>query len=100
MSGVDPAFITQADWKAVSELLRPIWMILGSGLGLAFSLLLAHGAIPSLATSRDIPQATAARARPPLYPAAAVFLALALFCVTVLIDRLDVVSTIFYRGAI
>lgn len=99
MSG-DPAFITQADWKAVSELLRPIWMILGSNLGLAFSLLLAHGAIPSMATTRHLPQATAARARPPLYAAAAVFLVLSLFSVTVLITRLDVVSTIFYRGAI
>ena len=100
MSGVDPAFISQADWKSVSQLLIAIWMILGSGLGLAFSMLLAHGMLPSLAASRDIPAATAQRARPPLYGAALVFLLLGLFSVTVLIGRLGTISDIFYRGAI
>ena len=100
MSGVDPAYITQADWKSVSQLLVPLWMILGSGLGLGFSILLAHGALPSLAASRHIQAATARRVRPPLYLAAVVFLALGLFSVTVLISRLGTISDIFYRGAI
>ena len=100
MSGVDPAYITQADWKSVSQLLVPLWMILGSGLGLGFSILLAQGALPSLAASRHIQAATARRARPPLYLAGVVFLALGLFSVTVLISRLGTISGIFYRGAI
>ena len=100
MSGVDPAYITQADWRSVSQLLVPLWMILGSVLGLGFSMLLAHGALPSLAASRDIPAATARRARPVLYLTAAVFLAAGLFSVALLISRLGTVSDIFYRGAI
>ena len=100
MSGVDPAYISQADWKSISQLLAPIWMILGSGLGLGFSMLLAHGMLPSLAASRDIQAATARRARPPLYLAGAVFLALGLYSVTVFISRLGIISDIFYRSAI
>ncbi len=100
MSGVDPAYISQADWKSVSQLLVPIWMILGSAIGLGFSLLFARGVVPSLAASRSIPPAIAARARAPLYLAAAVFLALGLFSVTVFISRLGTISDIFYRGAI
>ena len=100
MSGLDPHIITQADWKSVSLLLVPLWMIAGSALGLAGSMLLAHGMIPSLAASRDIPPKAAGRARPPLYAAAAVFLVLGLYGVLVLVDRLGAISTIFYRGAV
>ena len=100
MSGVDPAYITQADWRSVSQLLVPLWMILGSALGLGFSMLLAHGALPSLAASRDVPAATARRARPVLYLAAVVFLGTGLFSVALLISRLGTISDIFYRGAI
>ena len=100
MNGVDPAYITQADWKSVSQLLVPLWMILGSGLGLGFSMLLAQGMLPSLAASCDITAATARRARPALYLASAVFLATGLFSVALLISRLGTVSDIFYRGAI
>ena len=100
MSGVDPAYMTQADWKSVSQLLAPLWMILGSGLGLGFSMLLAQGALPSLAASRDISAVTARRARPALYLAAAVFLATGLFSVALFISRLGTISDIFYRGAI
>ena len=100
MSGLDPAFITQADWKSMSELLAPLWMIAGSALGLAGSMLLAHGMIPSLAASRDLPPRTAGRARPPLYAAAAVFLVLAVYGVLLLVARLDAITTIFYRGAV
>ena len=100
MSGVDPAYITETDWASVSQLLVPLWKILGSALGLGFSILLAHGALPSLAASRDIQATTARRARTPLYLAAVVFLGLGLFSVTVLIGRLGTISDIFYRGAI
>lgn len=100
MNGVDPAYITQADWKSVSQLLAPLWMILGSGLGLGFSMLLAQGALPSLAASRDISASTARRARPALYLAAAVFLATGLFSVALFISRLGTISNIFYRGAV
>ena len=100
MSGVDPAYITQADWRSVSQLLVPLWMILGSGLGLGFSMLLAHGALPSLAASRDVPAVAAGRLRRAFYLAAVAFVAAGLFSVFLLISRLGTISDIFYRGAI
>ena len=100
MSGFDPAYITQADWRSVSQLLVPLWMILGSALGLGFSMLLAQGALPSLAASRDVPAATARPARLALYLAAVVFLATGLFSVALLISRLGTISGIFYHGAV
>ena len=100
MNGVDPAYMTQADWKSVSQLLVPLWMILGSGLGLGFSMLFAQGTLPSLAASRDIKAATARRARPALYLSAVLFLAAGLFSVALFISRLGTISDIFYRDAI
>ena len=99
MTGPDPAFITETDWHAVSQLLFALWLILGSGLGFGASMLLAHGMLPSLASPRDIPASVASRARRPLYGAGAAFLGLALFGVLLMIDRLEVISTIYYNGA-
>lgn len=98
MTGPDPQFITQADWKAISELLRPLWMILGAVLGLGFSFLTAHGIIPSLAATRELPSPLAAL-RVPLYLAAIAFLLFGLFSVTLFVDRLDIIRDIFWRGA-
>ena len=99
MTGPDPAFITQQNWREVSDLLAALWMIFGSALGFGGSMLLAHGMIPSLVNSRDLPREMASRVRPPLYLAAAVFLGLALTSVLLFVDRLDVVTDIYYRGA-
>ena len=99
MTGPDPSFITQADWKQLGELLVPLWMILGSVLGFAFTMLLAHGMIPSLAATRDVPAHLAMKARPPLYGAALVFFALLIFSIVLFVNRLDVLTSIFYRGA-
>ena len=99
MTGTDPAFLTQADWHNMSRLLFTLWFILGSVLGLAFSMLLANGMIPSLAATRHISVDTARKARPPLYAAAVVFLGLALFGITLMIDRFDGLTAIFNQGA-
>ncbi len=99
MTGPDPAFITSENWKQVSDLLFALWMILGSALGLGFSILLAHGMIPSMAATRDIRAATAKRARPVMYSSALFFLVLALFSLVLFYGRLDVVSQIYWQGA-
>lgn len=95
----DPAFITSADWAAISDLLATLWMILGSAFGLGGTILLAHGMIPSLADTGDVPVDFAKRVRPVMYGAAFVFLLLGLFSVVLFTSRLDVISGIFYRGA-
>jgi hypothetical protein len=99
MTGPDPAFITQANWKEISDLLATLWMILGSALGLGGSILLAHGMIPSLVATRDLDPQIARKVRPPLYVASVAFLGLALFSVLLFIDRLGAISEIFYGGA-
>lgn len=99
MTGPDPSFISSADWAATSDLLAALWLLLGSAIGFGSSMLLAQGMIPSLAISRDIPESVARRIRPPLYGAAVVFLVSTAYAVSLFIDRLGVISAIFYRGA-
>ena len=99
MTGLDPTFTTSADWGDISNLLATLWMILGSAFGLGGSILLAHGMIPSLANTRDIPAAMAAKARPLLYASAGAFLLMGLFSVYLFVSGLDVITSIYYRGA-
>jgi hypothetical protein len=99
MTGPDPTFITSADWAAISNLLATLWQILGSAFGFGGSMLLAHGMIPSLVNSRDLPASLGKRVRPPLYAAGAAFLVMGLFSAYLFVDRLDVITGIYYRGA-
>ncbi len=99
MTGPDPNFITSQNWAATSDLLAALWLLLGSAIGFGASMLLAHGMIPSLAISRDVPSAVARRIRPPLYVAALIFIALLFYGITLFIDRLGGVTSIFYGGA-
>jgi hypothetical protein len=99
MSGAEPTYITSADWAAISDLLATLWQILGSALGFGGAMLLAHGMIPSLVSSRDLPAYLGKRVRPPLYAAGVAFLAMGLFSAYQFVDRLDVITGIYYRGA-
>ena len=99
MTGPDPSYITASDWAATSELLRALWFLLGCALGFAASILLAHGMIPSLAISREMPAKVAMRIRVPLYAVALTFLLLGFYAISLFVGRLDVISDLFYRGA-
>lgn len=99
MTGPDPTIITASDWAAAADLLAALWFLLGSAVGFGASMLLAHGMIPSLAISRDIPAHVARRIRIPLYAAAVAFLLLGLYAISLFVERLDLISTLFYRGA-
>jgi hypothetical protein len=99
MTGPDPAFISAADWAAISDLLATLWQILGSAAGLGGSMLLAHGMIPSLVNSRDLSADLGRKVRPPLYLAGAAFLAMGLFSAYQFSVRLDVITSIYYQGA-
>jgi hypothetical protein len=100
MTGPEPAFITSADWAAISGLLAALWQILGSVFGFGGSMLLAHGMIPSLVSSRDLPAELGKRVRPPLYIAGLAFLAMGLYSAYLFVDRLGVITGIYYQGAI
>ncbi|MCY4583398.1 MAG: hypothetical protein OXE50_11485 [Chloroflexi bacterium] len=99
MTGPDPSYITASDWAAAADLLAALWFLLGSALGFGASMLLAHGMIPSLAVSRDIPPHVARRIRAPLYAVAVAFLLLGLYAISLFIQRLDFISNLFYAGA-
>ena len=99
MTGPDPTLMTASDWAAAADLLAALWFLLGSALGFGASMLLAHGMIPSLAISRDIPAHVARRIRIPLYAAAILFLLLGLYAISLFVERLDLISDLFYRGA-
>ena len=90
-----PRYITSADWANLSRLLFPLWRLVGGVFGFAGSMLLAHAVIPSLATSRDLPDPRLVKLRPPLYLGAALFLLLAIFAVTLIVDRVGVLREIF-----
>lgn len=95
----DPAYITNTDWSAISGLLYSLWMILGGALGFGFSILAAHGLIPSLVATRDMDATRAIKVRPVLYGISLAFLLFGLYSVWLFISRLGIVSSIFWGGA-
>ncbi len=88
-------FVTSSDWAAIGGLLTPFWVLLGAVLGLALSMLLAQGMIPSLKATRDLPDPRLASLRPPLYGAAVLFFALAVAMVLVIVARVGTLEDIF-----
>lgn len=95
----DPAFITNTDWSDISKLLYSLWMILGAALGFGFSILAAHGIVPSLVATRDLDAARAAKVRPVLYGVAGAFLLFGLYSIWLFINRIGIASSIFWNGA-
>ena len=90
-----PEFITTSDWANLSGLLIPFWVLLVGVIGLASSLLLAQAVIPSLATTRDLPDPRLLKLRPPLYLSAAAFLGLSIFMVIVIFLRVGILDEFF-----
>jgi hypothetical protein len=62
----NPDPLTTADWEAIRSGLLYTWGLAAGGVAAALLLLLGHGVLPSLLTTRDLP-ARLGRARPPLY---------------------------------
>ena len=90
-----PRFMTSADWAAVSGLLFPFWVLFVAVVGFAGSILLAHGMIPSLAMSRELPTPALTRLRPPLYTLAILCLLLAVTMVVAIVQRIGIMSSVF-----
>ena len=90
-------YVTTADWNNISRFLFPLWGLVFAAFGFAGSMLLAHGVIPSLSDTRELPDPRMARLRPPLYLVAIAFLALGAFMVVLLVTRLEVVGDVFPR---
>ncbi len=94
----DPIFTTALDWQRIGGLLLTLWWLTGAALGFVGSVLLAHGMVPSLGATRDLPASTVRLVRPPLYLAAAAFVALGIVSVLAFVDRVEVLKDIFDKG--
>jgi hypothetical protein len=90
-----PKFVTTSDWAALSGLLIPFGVLVVLVFGLAGSMLFAHGLIPSLAGTRELPDPRLAKLRPLLYLSAAGFLVLIVITVAIIFSRLGVINDIF-----
>ena len=93
----DPSAIGLAEWSELSTLLRLLWLFWVLVAGSAGSLLLAHGAIPSLQATRHLPFPQIARLRPLFYGSAGLFLAAAGIVLALMVIRADVIATIYER---
>ncbi len=93
--------LTEADWVTLSALIAHLWVLAAFLVFTAFSYILAHGLIPSLTYSGEIPQATSRLMRAPLY-AAALLGGVAIVVIVVLAIRiaLDILPSLYPRLAI
>ena len=93
----DPAFVTHYNWSEFSKLLIFLWLLVVAVVGFAGSVLAAHGLIPSLAASRDLPDQRLLKLRRPLYGAAAFFVIGAGVIVRLLVSKADVIEDFYER---
>ena len=77
---MDPEYITKADWRDVGNLLTFFWLILLFAIGFGFNFLMAHAIIPSLISSRHLPQSVS-KTRRVFYGGAFIALSLVVFAI-------------------
>lgn len=88
--------ITSGQWSSITTTLVYLWCFVGSMVMFAGSLLIGHGLIPSLTSTRDLP-ARFMEYRPIVLLVSAFFLLCAIFCFVNFIDHMTVVYDIFNR---
>lgn len=91
---MDPNFIGASEWSQIGQVIRFLGLVPLSAIVFAFSLLIAHGLIPSMVSSNHLPRA-AMRLRP-LFYLTSLMGAVALVVVLVsLVGLADVVTSIY-----
>jgi hypothetical protein len=88
--------ITTGQWSDLTTTLIYLWSFVGSIVMFAGSLLIGHGLIPSLTSTRDLP-ASYINFRPIALISSAFFLLCAIFCFVNFVDHMTVVYDIFNR---
>lgn len=96
---MDPSYIGANDWAELGTALRMLWLTVGCVIIFAFSILTAHAIIPSLVSSRHIPQKAMAL-RKAFYSTGALALVGIVICVIITITSFRVVGTIWDRWLI
>jgi len=87
---------TTEQWSQITTALIYLWSFVGSMIMFAGCLLLGHGIIPSLVSTRDLPPQYR-NLRQPILVVAAVFLLSAVFCFVNFITHMTVVYDLFNR---
>ena len=93
----DPAFITSSAWTDIRSFLIVLWLLLPAVLGLAGSLLIAHGLIPSLVASGDLRDPRIQKLRPVFYGVAAFSFVLVIAVLVVGISWIELVTGVYER---
>ena len=91
-----PARITSGQWSDLTTTLIYLWSFVGSMIMFAGCLLLGHGIIPSLVSTRDLPPQYK-NLRQPILVCSALFLLVAIFCFVNFIVHMTTVYDIFNR---
>lgn len=91
-----PARMTSGQWSTLTTTLIYLWSFVGAMVMFAGSLLIGHGLIPSLTSTRDLP-AHFLNYRPIALISSAFFLLVAIFCFVNFVDHMSVVYDIFNR---
>ena len=91
-----PKSITSGQWSDVTTTLVWLWMFVGSMIMFAGNLLLAHGIIPSLTSSRDLPVRFYSF-RPIFFAVSGLFLVIAIICFVMFVANLQVLYNIYDR---
>ncbi len=93
---ITSARITTGQWSQLTTTLVFLWSFVGAMVMFAGSLLIGHGLIPSLTSTRDLPSHYM-NYRPIVLVVSAFFLLVAIFCFVNFIDHMTVVYDIFNR---
>ncbi len=93
---ITSAKIQSGQWSDITTTLVYLWSFVGAMVMFAGSLLIGHGLIPSLTSTRDLP-ARYSNYRPIALISAAFFLLCAIFCFVNFVDHMTVVYDIFNR---
>lgn len=91
-----PDRISPNQWDDVTTILVWLWTFVGCMILFAGNLLLAHGIIPSLTSSRDLPMRFASL-RPIFFAVSGAFLLVAIFCFAMFVINLQVLYDIYDR---
>jgi len=91
---INATVTNHAQWAAITNGLLWFWAFLACVVAFGTFLLMAHAMVPSLVSTRQLPQRTLA-VRPAIYLLALIFLAGAFFCFANIVTHLQVLYDLY-----
>ena len=91
---MDPIALSNAEWTEIGKLLTSLWMVVALIIVFATNMLVGLVFIPSLVASQHLPSSLQ-KTRVLFYAGAIVSFALAIVFLLAVIDRADIIDTLF-----